>query len=125
MGGNKDCHEFRFSNVRIVISVSMSEKSLDCLCHCICSKEVPSSKEVPKKFQRSAKEVPKKFQEVPRSFKKFQEVPRSSKKFQEVPRSSKKFQKRSKEVPKKVPKKFQKNSKNVPKQFQKSSKKVS
>merc|ERR1711989_71199 len=78
LSGNKDCHELRFSIVRIVISVTNATSLLDCLCHCICSKEVPkkfhrSSKEVPKKFQRSSKEVPKKFQRSSKEFqKKFQ-----------------------------------------------------
>merc|ERR1711989_268880 len=75
LSGSKDCHEFRFSIVRIVIIVSNVTSLKDCLCHGICPKEVPkklqkSSKEVPKEFQRSSKEVPKKFQrsskEVPK-----------------------------------------------------------
>ena len=34
--GNKDCHEFRFSIVRIVINVSNATSIWDCLCYCPC-----------------------------------------------------------------------------------------
>ena len=36
LSGNKNCHEFRFSIVRIVISVSKFTGLWDCLCHCLC-----------------------------------------------------------------------------------------
>ena len=36
LSGNKDCHEFRFSIVRIVISVSNVISFWDCFCLCLC-----------------------------------------------------------------------------------------
>ena len=36
LSGNKDCREFRFSFVRIVISVSNVTSLWDCFCHCVC-----------------------------------------------------------------------------------------
>ena len=36
LSGNKDCHGFRFSIFRIVISVSNVTSPLVCLCHCLC-----------------------------------------------------------------------------------------
>ena len=36
LSGNKDCYEFRFSIVRIVISVSNVTSLLDCRFHCLC-----------------------------------------------------------------------------------------
>ena len=36
MSDNKDCYAFRFSIVRILISVSNVTSVWDCLCHCLC-----------------------------------------------------------------------------------------
>ena len=37
MSGKKDCHDFRFSIVRIVVSVSNITNLWDCFYHCLCN----------------------------------------------------------------------------------------